>query len=63
MAKVSKAHGINTGHTPTIKGTSQGRNPIMSTMNKSKKRSFKAYRGQGKRSWTDNSLLRWGPVF
>jgi hypothetical protein len=50
MAKISKAHGVNSGHTPTIKGTSQGRNPIMSTMNKSKKRSFKAYRGQGKRS-------------
>jgi hypothetical protein len=27
-------------------------------MNKSKKRSFKPYRGQGKRSWTDNSLLK-----
>jgi len=49
MAKVSKAHGINTGHTHTPKGTSQGRNPIMSTMNKAKKRSFKAYRGQGKK--------------
>jgi hypothetical protein len=50
MAKISKSHGINSGHTPTIKGTSQGRKPITSTMNKSKKRSFKAYRGQGKRS-------------
>ena len=49
MAKVSKSHGIDSGHTLTIKGTSQGRNPIMSTMNKSKKRSFKAYRGQGKK--------------
>jgi len=49
MAKVSTSHGINSGHTPIIKGTSQGRNPIMSTMNKSKKRSFKAYRGQGKK--------------
>lgn len=48
MAKVSKHFGINSGHTPTKKGTSQGRKPIMSTMNKSKRRSYKAYRGQGK---------------
>ena len=48
MAKISKTHGINSGHTPTRKGTSQGRKPITSTMNKSKKRSFKPYRAQGK---------------
>ena len=30
------------------KGTSQGRNPDTSTMNKSKKRCYKKYRGQGK---------------
>ena len=30
------------------KGTSQGRKPIMSSMNKDKRRSFKKYRGQGK---------------
>tara|TARA_B100001079_G_scaffold257855_1_gene255614 strand:- start:276 stop:422 length:147 start_codon:yes stop_codon:yes gene_type:complete len=48
MAKVSKHFGVNSGHTPTIKGTSQGRKPIMSTMNKSKRRSYKAYRGQGR---------------
>jgi len=30
------------------KGTSQGMNPIRSTMNKHKRRSFKKYRGQGK---------------
>ena len=35
-------------HAPTIKGTSQGRKPITSTMNKSKRRSYKKYRGQGK---------------
>jgi len=34
--------------TPTIKKTSIGRNPGTSTMNKSKKRSFKKYRGQGR---------------
>ena len=32
----------------TIKGTSQGKKPITSTMNKNKRRSFKKYRGQGK---------------
>ena len=32
----------------TAKGTSQGRRPIMSSMNKDKRRSFKKYRGQGK---------------
>ena len=32
----------------TIKGTSIGRRPITSTMNKNKRRSFKKYRGQGK---------------
>ena len=37
-----------TAHEPTIKGTSIGRKPIKSTMNKNKRRSFKAYRGQGK---------------
>ena len=35
-------------HEPTIKGTSQGKKPITSTMNKAKRRSFKKYRGQGK---------------
>lgn len=35
-------------HEPIVKGTSQGRKPIMSTMNKAKRRSFKKYRGQGR---------------
>tara|TARA_B100001113_G_C20543276_1_gene376997 strand:+ start:231 stop:368 length:138 start_codon:yes stop_codon:yes gene_type:complete len=35
-------------HEPTKKGTSMGRKPITSTMNKSKRRSYKKYRGQGK---------------
>jgi len=35
-------------HEPTYKGTSQGRNPIKSTMNKHKRRGFKKYRGQGR---------------
>ena len=32
----------------SLKGTSLGRKPITSTMNKNKKKSFKKYRGQGK---------------
>jgi hypothetical protein len=35
-------------YTKTHKGTSIGRNPITSTMNKNKRRSWKKYRGQGK---------------
>jgi hypothetical protein len=35
-------------YTKTNKGTSIGRKPITSTMNKNKRRSFKKYRGQGK---------------
>lgn len=38
-----------TAHEPIIKKTSQScRNPKMGSMNKSKKRSFKRYRGQGR---------------
>ena len=37
-----------TAHEPTKKGTSLGRKPITSTMNKNKRRSFKRYKGQGK---------------
>tara|TARA_B100001996_G_C18613053_1_gene574566 strand:- start:948 stop:1091 length:144 start_codon:yes stop_codon:yes gene_type:complete len=36
-------------HEATMHGTSIGRNPKFSSMNKSKRRSFKKYRGQGKR--------------
>jgi len=35
-------------HEPKKHGTTIGRKPIFSTMNKSKRRSFKRYRGQGK---------------
>ena len=34
-------------HEPTFKGTSIGRKPITSTMNKNRRRSWKKYRGQG----------------
>ena len=46
MAKKWKSY---TEHERVQKGTSIGRNPIKSTMNKKKKASFKKYRGQGKR--------------
>ena len=35
-------------HEPVKKGTSIGRKPISSTMNKHKRRSYKKYRGQGR---------------
>ena len=32
----------------TVKGTTIGRKPIFSSMNKSQRRSYKKYRGQGR---------------
>ena len=46
MAKRGKSY---EEHEPVFHGTSIGRNPKFSSMNKSKRRSFKKYRGQGKR--------------
>jgi|21_taG_2_1085346.scaffolds.fasta_scaffold01839_18 hypothetical protein len=46
MAK--SMYGSTSAHEGTSKGTSLGRKPITSTMNKSKRRSYKKYRGQGK---------------
>jgi len=47
---MAKSRGFTTVavHEPTIKGSSQGKKPITSTMNKHKRRSFKKYRGQGR---------------
>ena len=45
MAKLFRSVTI---HEPKKHGTTIGRKPITSTMNKSKKRNFKRYRGQGK---------------
>lgn len=45
MAKMFQTKSV---YEPVSKGTSIGRKPITSTMNKQKRRSFKAYRGQGK---------------
>ena len=46
MAKSSGA--FSQKHIGIKKGTSQGRRPDTSTMNKHKKRSYKKYRGQGR---------------
>ena len=47
---MAKAKGLynKEAHVPVYKGTSLGRRPITSTMNKSKRRSWKKYVGQGK---------------
>tara|TARA_R110002167_G_scaffold152984_1_gene347092 strand:+ start:564 stop:707 length:144 start_codon:yes stop_codon:yes gene_type:complete len=45
MAKKAKSY---SDHIRIKKGTSIGRHPIKSTMNKKKRSSFKLYRGQGK---------------
>jgi len=47
MGKAPK-YGVVVQYTKTLKGTSIGRRPITSTMNKNKRRSFKKYRGQGR---------------
>jgi len=46
VAKKAKSY---EAHVAIKKGTSIGRHPITSTMNKKKKANFKKYRGQGKR--------------
>ena len=47
---MAKANGLyeKVAHVPIQKGTSQGRHPNTSTMNKHKRRSWKKYRGQGR---------------
>ena len=45
----TRSNSYKSVHVGIKKGTSIGKNPkSMATMNKSKKRSFKKYRGQGK---------------
>lgn len=46
--KKGNLYGTTVEYTKTEKGTSIGRKPITSTMNKNKRRSWKKYRGQGK---------------
>ena len=47
MAKPPK-YGAVVTYTKTRKGTSVGRRPITSTMNKNKRKSYKKYIGQGR---------------
>ena len=46
--KKGNLYGSVVEYTKTEKGTSIGRKPITSTMNKNKRRSWKKYRGQGR---------------
>ena len=45
MAKLFRSVSV---HEPNKHGTTIGRKPIFSTMNKHKRRTYKAYNGQGK---------------
>ena len=45
---MAKMFSTQTVHESVPKGTSQGKKPITSTMNKHKRRSWKKYRGQGR---------------
>jgi len=46
--KKGNLYGATVVYEKTRKGTSIGRHPITSTMNKSKRRSYKKYIGQGR---------------
>ncbi len=48
MAKKSKGLSAKIEHQPVFHKTSIGRNPSLANMNKSKRRMFKPYKGQGK---------------
>ena len=48
MAKKAKGVYAKEAHVPTFHKTSIGRNPSLAKMNKSKRKNFKKYRGQGR---------------
>ena len=48
MAKKAKGLYAKVAHEPVFHKTSIGRKPSLTKMNKSKRRSFKKYRGQGR---------------
>ena len=48
MAKKAKGLYAKVAHVPTFHKTSIGRNPSLTKMNKSKRKNFKKYRGQGR---------------
>ena len=52
MAKKAKGLYQKVAHEPVFHKTSIGRNPSKCKMNKSRRRSYKKYRGQGKQQLT-----------
>ena len=48
MAKKAKGLYAKIQHEPVVHKTNIGRNPSKAKMNKSRRRSYKKYRGQGK---------------
>ena len=52
----TKAKAFSAVHVRASKGTSIGRDPKMSSMNKSKKASYKKYRGQGQNCPKEQSM-------
>ncbi len=58
MAKKAKGLYAKVEHEPTFHKTSIGRNPSLAKMNKSKRRMFKKYRGQGRWQTSINILYR-----
>ena len=52
MAKKAKGLYAKVAHEPIFHKTSIGRNPSLCKMNKSKRRMFKKYRGQGRQGLT-----------
>ena len=55
MAKKKSVYGVQIIYEKKYKGTSIGRNPkSKKTKNKHKKRTWKKYRGQGRKKWYEN---------
>ena len=48
MAKKARGLYAKVAHEPVFHKTSIGRNPSLTKMNKSKRKNFKKYRGQGR---------------
>ena len=57
MAKKSKGLYAKVEHEPVFHKTSIGRKPSLAKMNKSKRRQFKFYKGQGKWGVDNNHLI------
>ena len=57
MAKKAKSLYTKVAHEPIFHKTSIGRNPSLCKMNKSKRKNFKKYRGQGRCQMSQNILV------